>query len=320
MEQLELLLQRLPDRHQQALRWFRDTARTTVGWPKPLPSTEGETLLASKAKGIYKPAWSPYALSVRQSLGGPYQDRPPIVRPDATWLFSYFQENTDVASRDEEFTNRALVECWKDRVPVGVMRQTSAKPDSRYEILGLAIVAGWDGGYFFLEGFAPDGTARPRGASSEIEYLASEQEQASLSVGAFDPSSVIDARERALSQIVRRRGQPQFRQKLLSLYGNRCAISGCDAVEVLEAAHITPYRGPETDHPTNGVLLRGDLHTLFDLGLIAIDVDTMTVLIAQSLVGTSYESLAGTALREPVDISCHPSQQALLLHRQWCGL
>jgi hypothetical protein len=225
-----------------------------------------------------------------------------------------------VASRDDEFTNRALVECWKDRVPVAVFRQTSAKPNSRYEILGLANVAGWEGGYFFLEGFAPDGTARGPGASSEIEYLATSQEQASATSGAFDPSSVIDARERALSQIVRRRGQPEFRRKLLRLYGNRCAISGCDAVEVLEAAHITPYRGPDTDHLTNGFPLRGDLHTLFDLGLIAIDVETMTVLIAPSLAGTSYESLAGTALREPVDISGRPSQQALLLHRQWCGL
>src|SRR4030095_9756638 len=117
MEQLDVLLEPLSIRHQQALRWFWDKAHTTVGWPRSLPSTEGETLLASKAKGIYKPAWSRYALSVRQSLGGPYQDRPPIVRPDGTWLFSYFQENTDVASRDEEFTNRALVECCQDRVP-----------------------------------------------------------------------------------------------------------------------------------------------------------------------------------------------------------
>ena len=131
---------------------------------------------------------------------------------------------------------------------------------------------------------------------------------------------MIDARERALSQIVRRRGQPAFRRTLLRLYGKRCAISGCDAVEVLEAVHIIPYRGAETDHPANGFPLRGGLHTLFDLGLIAIDIDTMTVVVAPALIGTSYESLASTALREPVDISRRPSRQALALHRQWSGL
>jgi putative restriction endonuclease len=320
MEQLESLLQPLPAGHQLALRWFWERAGTVTTWPQPLSSISGPILLASKAKGIYKPAWSRYALSVRQSLGGPYQDRPPILRSDGTWLFSYFQENTDVEARDEEFTNRALVECWRDRVPVGVFRQTAAKPNSRYAILGVALVAGWDGGYFFLEGFAPNGTARPRGPTSEIEYLATEQEQASVQAGAFDPSSVIDARERALSQIVRRRGQPAFRRKLLQLYGNRCAISGCDAVEVLEAAHIMPYRGPDTDHPANGFVLRGDLHTLFDLGLITIDVDTMSVLIAPALVGTSYGALSGSALREPEDSLGRPSHQALAFHRKWCGL
>src|SRR5262245_38192908 len=134
MEQLETLLQPLPAGHQQALRWFWERTGTSTQWPQPLSGPEGPILLASKAKGIYKPAWSRYALSVRQSLGGPYQDRPPIMRPNGSWLFCYFQENTDVASRDDEFTNRALVECWKDRVPVAVFRQTSAKPNSRYEI------------------------------------------------------------------------------------------------------------------------------------------------------------------------------------------
>src|SRR5262245_42509124 len=35
-----------------------------------------------------------------------------------------------------------------------------------------------------------------------------------------------------------RRGQPKFREKLLSAYGGRCAVTGCDAEAALEAAHI----------------------------------------------------------------------------------
>ena len=57
--------QGLPARHRSALSWFEEHAGTVQRWPAPLSD---ETLLASKAKGIYKPRWSEYALSVRQSL------------------------------------------------------------------------------------------------------------------------------------------------------------------------------------------------------------------------------------------------------------
>src|SRR5271155_3471993 len=40
---------------------------------------------------------------------------------------------------------------------------------------------------------------------------------------------------------------------------------------LLEAAHISPYRGLQSNHPQNGLLLRADLHSLFDLGMLAVD-------------------------------------------------
>jgi putative restriction endonuclease len=88
----------------------------------------------------------------------------------------------------------------------------------------------------------------------------------------------------------------------------------------LEAAHIMPYRGLQTHHPGNGLLLRADLHTLFDLGLIAIDGATMTVLVAPSLLNSAYASIAGKTLREPHQAAFRPSSEALAFHRQWSGL
>jgi putative restriction endonuclease len=41
------------------------------------------------------------------------------------------------------------------------------------------------------------------------------------------------------------------------------------------AAHIAPFRGPKDNHPANGLLLRADLHTLFDVELLAIDPTTL---------------------------------------------
>ena len=68
MVDLDERLSALESRHRVALEWFRDRAGSIESWPTPLPDG---TLLATKAKGIYKPAWSTAALSVRQSLEVP---------------------------------------------------------------------------------------------------------------------------------------------------------------------------------------------------------------------------------------------------------
>jgi hypothetical protein len=131
----------------------------------------------------------------------------------------------------------------------------------------------------------------------------------------FDPVSVVDARERVIASIVRRRGQPEFRARLLSAYGSRCAFSGCTIESILDAAHIVPYQGDQTNHPQNGMLLRTDLHTLFDLGLLAVDAASMTILIAPVLAGSEYERLAGQKLEGPLEASLAPSKAALEQHR-----
>lgn len=320
MDLLDALLAQLPERHRLALGWFVARAGTIQPWPQPLSMPDGEVLLASRAKGIYKPSWSPYALSVRQALDSPYGDMPVEPRQDGTWLYRYFQENMDPLSRDKEFTNRGLLECWRDSVPVGVMRQVSGKPNVRYQILGLARVAGWDGGYFFLEGFSTSGIVRERGPAGEIESLTREQLPVLVAGGDFDPENILDGRRRIIAQIVRRQGQPYFRQRLLEVYGHRCAISGCDAEAALEAAHITPYRGSDTNVTQNGILLRADLHTLFDQGLIAINDIQMTVLISPKLRVTTYREIEGNSLRLPRDPLAWPSLEALRHHRFWAGL
>ncbi len=317
VEQLAELLTRIPERHRSALEWFRRNAGTEQPWPEPL--ADG-TLLAGKAKGIYKPGWTTYALSVRQSIGSTYLDRDPIVRPDGTWSYLYFQEGESPSARDSKYTNRGLMECLKDNVPVGVIRQVSAAPHPRYEVLGLALVAGWEEGYFLLEGFAPDGHAHGRGPAAEIAALTGAREQSDTAAGTFSPKSILDGRERAIASVVRRRGQPEFRRKLIELYEGRCAVSSYDAVEALEAAHIVPYRGPQTNHPSNGLLLRADLHTLFDLGLLTVDASSMTVIIAASLRGTSYEAYSGMPVRTPQGDHGQPSVEALDYHRSWAGL
>lgn len=108
-----------------------------------------------------------------------------------------------------------------------------------------------------------------------------------------------------------REGQPQFRAALLEAYGGRCAITGCDAAPALEAAHIKPYEGVMTNVVNNGILLRADIHTLFDLDLIGIDPSGGLVRVSNQLDNTVYQELEGTRLRVPNDPSATPNRTAL---------
>jgi len=133
---------------------------------------------------------------------------------------------------------------------------------------------------------------------------------------AFEPTNTQDARGKIASTIFQRRGQKAFRDTLLDAYDGRCAISGCPVLHVLEAAHIHPYRGPNTNHVQNGLLLRADLHTLFDCGLINIEPTTMRVVVDEKLKGPEYELWHGKLLRQPGKRTQKPSDEALRMRKR----
>jgi putative restriction endonuclease len=136
----------------------------------------------------------------------------------------------------------------------------------------------------------------------------------------FDPFDRFDARERQIAQVIRRRGQSKFRSALIAAYRGQCAITGCNAVDALEAAHISAYLGNQSDHVQNGLLLRADLHSLFDLGMLAIEPETMKVMLADGLAETSYADLAGRSIAGPHDPGSAPSREALEQHFKWTGI
>jgi len=145
-----------------------------------------------------------------------------------------------------------------------------------------------------------------------------ERDQARLK--SFDPQSTKEGREQIVENITLRRGQPQLRQSLLVAYDYTCAITGCNAPDALEAAYIIPYRGKYTHHTSNTLLLRSDVHTLFDLGKIAVDTRTMTVIVSDELLKSSYRILADRPLHYPKDETQRPSTEGLDLHRRLVGL
>jgi putative restriction endonuclease len=68
-----------------------------------------------------------------------------------------------------------------------------------------------------------------------------------------------------------RLGQRSFQAVVLSAYHRRCAISGTHIPPVLQAAHIRPVTSGGEHRLDNGLLLRSDVHTLFDRGYLGVD-------------------------------------------------
>ncbi|MFN4247516.1 MAG: HNH endonuclease [Flavipsychrobacter sp.] len=109
-----------------------------------------------------------------------------------------------------------------------------------------------------------------------------------------------------------RKGQSSFKGKILKSYNNRCCISGESCPELLEAAHIQQYLNSSSNHIQNGLLLRVDLHRLFDCGLLLIDPD-YRVKISSILKDSSYYKYDGITISIPDNPAHHPSKASLKL-------
>lgn len=134
----------------------------------------------------------------------------------------------------------------------------------------------------------------------------------------FSPATAQDQRVRAMRSIVQRRGQPAFRKALMEAYGGRCAVSGCDVVDVLEAAHVFPYLDGETNAVSNGLLLRADIHTIFDLYLLSVDPETRRVVVSPKLERTEYGVLHGVPLPDTATGFPTAGKLSLEWHRSMC--
>lgn len=89
--------------------------------------------------------------------------------------------------------------------------------------------------------------------------------------------------------------QRRFRDRLMRAYGGRCAVTGCDVAELLDAAHLSPWRLGD-----DGVLLRADLHRMIDRGLAEIGNGRFRLSRpAPSHLESEYGKYDGARLRKP---------------------
>jgi putative restriction endonuclease len=116
----------------------------------------------------------------------------------------------------------------------------------------------------------------------------------------------------------RRLGQGTFRLLISDTYERRCAVTGERTLPVLEAAHIKPVSRGGEHRLDNGLLLRSDLHRLFDLGYLTVTsagkLRVSPKLRETWLNGRVYYDLDGRDIRLPKDEPLRPSNLFLEWH------
>lgn len=127
-------------------------------------------------------------------------------------------------------------------------------------------------------------------------------EDADEDVTGYSFLSDADLRRSVERQIKERRGQKSFRDQLLKL-NPACAVTECSLVKILEAAHIDAYRNDTHNNTMNGVLLRSDIHTLFDLNLFAIHPDTKTIHFVKEAIHNGYAEYEGALIKSGHELS-----------------
>lgn len=119
--------------------------------------------------------------------------------------------------------------------------------------------------------------------------------------------------------VLPRLGQGLFRILITDFYNRRCAVTGERTLPVLDAAHIKPYSIAQKHEVWNGLLMRSDLHRLFDDGYMSVNPATRRVVVSKRIKeeyenGRDYYKLAGTQIAEPNQLWARPNSENLEFH------
>jgi putative restriction endonuclease len=122
----------------------------------------------------------------------------------------------------------------------------------------------------------------------------------------------------------RRLGQGAFRLTVTDAYNRRCAVSGEKTLPILDAAHIRSYTEGGEHEVSNGLLLRTDIHRLFDLGYVTVTGNNRFAvserLKADFDNGAHYYAMQGQEIARPLTGFAPPSHAELSWHREYCYL
>ncbi|SMX32800.1 HNH endonuclease [Actibacterium lipolyticum] len=111
-------------------------------------------------------------------------------------------------------------------------------------------------------------------------------------------------RQRSLISVLARPNQTQFRYRVGEAFDWKCALTDNGVRPALEACHILPIKSGGPDDVDNGILLRADLHRLYDLHLVAICPQKLVVKVASEVLA-AYKNLENMTVKLPSANQAH---------------
>jgi hypothetical protein len=272
--------------------------------------------------GIFKPAWSDYALSIVIQATSPYEDKDEVIfLEDGRWLMTYSPRAGGLQIAD----NRALMKCMDERVPIAVFRQltdrTDRKHGSTYRVLGLGLITGYDANrdVFIIE-------SADRVALERVTHtIADEADRYEVQLYAqvmneFQPfvketsityTTTMPKRDRAFRDIVVRE------------YNYSCAVCELmfqwNSLSEATAAHIIPKHLSGTDDPRNGLALCRTHHWAFDAHVFTLS-DNYEIMLNPRIEEADSQNfpllaMEGKSILLPSSEILWPHPQAIKWHR-----
>jgi hypothetical protein len=273
--------------------------------------------------GIFKPAWSDYALSIVIQATSPYDDKDEVIfLEDGRWLMTYSPRAGGLLIAD----NRALMKCMDERVPIAVFRQltdrTDRKHGSTYRVLGLGLITGYDANrdVFIIE-------SADRVALERVTHtIADEADRYEVQLYAqvmneFQPF----VKETSITYTTTMpKRDKAFRDIVVQEYEYSCAV--CEMKfhwkNLIEAtaAHIIPKHHSGTDDPRNGLSLCHTHHWAFDAGIFTLS-DNYEILLSPIIRDSetrhfSLLEMEAKAILLPTNEMLQPHLRAVRWHRE----
>lgn len=214
-------------------------------------------LLHGLVRGIYVPKGDRFALSIQLTeKEANYGNEIRYSSPEV-WRIEYRPPTDKSVSGRAKSDTRALENCYRERIPVGILRNMGK---SRNEVLGLGIIDEMEGSNFVIIPFLTEDSSNTEVATSYVHHKIKAGNYA-----APDNPTVALARQ----------GQQVFRKYLIEVYGGRCAFCGFDVERYLIASHIVPWSKDRDNrlNPRNGLLLCRMCDCAFETGDIRVTKD-----------------------------------------------
>ncbi len=273
--------------------------------------------------GIFKPAWSEYALSIVVRTSSPYEDKDEVIfLEDGRWLMTYSPRTGGMQIAD----NRALVKCMDDRVPIGVFRQITDKTDrkrgSTYRVLGLGIITGYDANQdvFVIE--SADRASLEMVTNTIIDEA--DRYEVQLYAQVMNEFQPFVKEESITYSTTTPKRDKAFREVVVREYNYSCAVCEMkfhwNSLIEATAAHIIPKHENGTDDPRNGLALCRTHHWAFDAHVFTLS-DNYEIMLSSAIQEADSHNfplleMEGKSVLLPSNEVLRPHADAIRWHRE----